>query len=98
MRLIGDGDSSVFARIREEVPVWGRFVAKEECANHICKCYRSNLEKLVTENPLYKGKHHLSKSTRVRFVSALRCSIRVRSKELKEKKCDKATAVKKINS
>ena len=96
MRLIGDGDSSVFARIREEVPVWGRFVAKEECANHICKCYRSNLEKLVTENPLYKGKHHLSKSTRVRLVSALRCSIRVRSKELKEKKCDKATAVKKL--
>ena len=43
MRLVGDGDSSVFAKIREEVPNWGRYVVKEEFANHINKCYPSNL-------------------------------------------------------
>ena len=26
MRIIGDGDSSVYARIKEEVPVWGRYM------------------------------------------------------------------------
>ncbi|CAC5417662.1 unnamed protein product [Mytilus coruscus] len=86
MRIVGDGDSSVFAKIREEVPGWGRSVKQEECANHVSKCYRSNLEKLVTDNPLYKGRHHLSKTTRVRLVCALRCAIRVRSKDFKEKK------------
>ncbi|XP_071148268.1 uncharacterized protein [Mytilus edulis] len=96
MRVVGDGDSSVFATIREGVPGWGRQVTKEECANHICKCYRSNLEKMVTENPLYKGRHHLSKTTRVRLVSALRCAIRFRSKELKEQTVDVSTAIKRL--
>jgi hypothetical protein len=31
MRVVGDGYSSVFARIREEIPGWGRYVTKEEC-------------------------------------------------------------------
>ena len=97
MRVVGDGDSSVFARIREEVPGWGRNVTKEESATHICKCYRANLENLITDNPLYKGKHHLSKNTRVRLVSALRCAIRVRSKEFHDKTFDKATAIKKLS-
>jgi len=98
MRLVGDGDSSVFSRIRQEVPGWGRYVAKEECANHICKCYRTNLEKLVSDNQLYKGRHHLSKTTRVRLVSAVRCAIRVRSKEYNDKKCDKNTATKRLSN
>jgi hypothetical protein len=51
------------------------------------------LEKLVSDNQLYKGRHHLSKTTRVRLVSAVRCAIRVRSKEYNDKKCDKNTAV-----
>lgn len=96
MRVVGDGDSSVFAKIREEVPGWGRYVTKEECANHVSKCYRSNLEKLVTDNPLYKGRHHLSKTTRVRLVSALRCGIHVRSNEFAQKTCDRQTAIKKL--
>ncbi|XP_062575148.1 uncharacterized protein LOC134237079 isoform X2 [Saccostrea cucullata] len=82
MRIIGDGDSSVFAKIREEVPLWGRAVEKEECANHVCKCYRSNLEKLVTDNPLYKGKHNLTKKVRIQLVSAVR--VRGKQKENKE--------------
>lgn len=81
MRIVGDGDSSVYAKIREEVPEWGRDVQKEECANHVCKCYRSNLEKLVMNNPLYKGRHNLTKKVRVQLVSAVRCAIRVRAKQ-----------------
>ena len=30
MNVIADGDSSVYARIREEVPVWGCHVKKAE--------------------------------------------------------------------
>ena len=79
MTIIADGDSSVFARIKEEVPIWGQSVQKAECANHVCKCLRSNLEKLVDENPSYKGKGNLPKSTRIRIVSSVRCAIRMRS-------------------
>ena len=98
MRVIGDGDSSVFAKIRDNIPCWGSDVSKEECSNHVCKCYRSNLEKLVSENLLYKGKHHLTKTTRVRLVSALRCAIRVRSNEYNDKKINKTEAIAKLRS
>ena len=80
MTLIADGDSSVYARIREDVSVWGEFVKKAECANHVCKCLRGNLEKLVDENPSYEGKGNLPKSTRIRQVSSVRWAIRMRSK------------------
>ncbi|CAG2243766.1 unnamed protein product [Mytilus edulis] len=52
-----------------------------ECANHITKCLRGNLENLVNENPSYKGKGKLCKRTRIRIVSAVRCSIRRKSSE-----------------
>lgn len=42
---------------------------------------RSNLEKLVNENPEYKGKGKLAKQIRVRIVSSIRCAIRMRSLE-----------------
>ncbi|CAG2211913.1 unnamed protein product [Mytilus edulis] len=81
MHLIGDGDSSVYSQIQQKVPVWGKHVKKIECANHTCKCLRSNLEKLVVETPTYKGKGKLCKRTRIRITSAVRCAIRMRSKE-----------------
>ncbi|XP_078329794.1 uncharacterized protein LOC144624228 [Crassostrea virginica] len=81
LKLIADGDSSVYAKIHEEVPIWGKYVTKIECSNHACKCLRSNLEKLVNDNPIYKGQNKLSKPTRVRLVSAVRCAIRMRSQE-----------------
>ncbi|XP_021338853.1 uncharacterized protein LOC110440231 [Mizuhopecten yessoensis] len=81
MRLIADGDSSVFATIQECVPIWGREVSKLECANHICKCLRSSLEKLVVDKPAYKGKGRLTKFMRVRLTTAVRCAIRLRSKD-----------------
>ena len=57
MTLIADGDSSVYARIREDVSVWGEFVKKAKCANHVCKCLRGNLEKnLFMKIPVIKAK------------------------------------------
>ncbi|XP_050390274.1 uncharacterized protein LOC126809647 [Patella vulgata] len=91
MRLIADGDSSVFARIQETVPVWGPYVTKLECANHACKCLRSNLEKLVDRKNQYKGKGKLTQAVRVRLVSAVRCAIRMRSEDL-----DRQSAARKL--
>ncbi|XP_069134324.1 uncharacterized protein [Argopecten irradians] len=89
MNIIGDGDSSVFARIREDGPIWGKQVQKLECSNHVCKCIRSHLEALVDENPSYKGKGNLCKSTRIRLTSSIRCAIRMRSSLPDKKKAAK---------
>lgn len=43
--LVGDGDSSVFPRIRKSVS-YGRSVTKIECANHVVRCYTSKLHTL----------------------------------------------------
>ena len=59
-RFIGDGDSSVYPTLIQNVPGWGYAIKKLECANHGCKCYRGGLEKLVQENPAYKGKGGLT--------------------------------------
>ncbi|VDI80109.1 Hypothetical predicted protein [Mytilus galloprovincialis] len=83
MRLVADGDSSVEARIRQHVPVWGQRVEKIECANHACKCLRSHLEQLVMDKPSYKGKNKLTKANRLRITSSIRCAIRRRAQEEK---------------
>ncbi|XP_060598342.1 uncharacterized protein LOC132752084 [Ruditapes philippinarum] len=77
-KIIADGDSSVFPQLQEKVPVWGTSIEKLECANHTCKCLRSNLEKLVIEKPYYKGKGKLTKINRLRLTTAVRCAIRMR--------------------
>jgi hypothetical protein len=79
MRLTADGDSFVYARNQEQVPIWGSRVSKIECANHACKCLRSSLERLVSDKPEYKGKGKLTLQTRVRLVKGVRCAIRMRS-------------------
>ena len=81
IRFIGDGDSSVFPMLIAEVPGWGKAIQKVECANHACKCYRANLEKLVQQNPTYKGKGGLTGKMRQRLTSAARCAIKMRSEE-----------------
>lgn len=50
---IGDGDSSVYARIQEGCP-YGRYVKKVECANHVTRALNDNLHKLAddTKYPL----------------------------------------------
>jgi len=66
MRFIGDGDSSVYPTLLNSVTEWGRDIKKIECANHACKCFRSSLEKLVADNPSYKGKGGLTLKMRKR--------------------------------
>ena len=70
-----------------------RDIVKIECANHSCKCLRSSLEKLVDAKPHYKGAHKLSKRTRERLVTAVRCAIRMRSQE-----SDKTSAARKLEA
>ena len=91
MRFIGDGDSSVYRTLVQNVPVWGHAIKKMECANHACKCYRGALEKLVQENSSYKGKGGLTEKMRRRLTSSARCAIRMRSKE-----SDKSRALKSL--
>jgi hypothetical protein len=67
--------------LQDKVPVWGTSIENLECANHICKCLRSNLEKLVIGKPHYKGKGKLTKITRLRLKTAVRCAIRMRSRD-----------------
>ena len=62
---------------------------KIECANHVCKCYRSSLEKLVDENPKYKGKGGLTLKMRKRLACAARSAIKSRSQEPDVKKAIK---------
>ena len=79
LKFVRDGDSSVYPTLLETVPLWGRDIKKLECANHACKCYRGSLEKLVAENPSYKGKGGLTSKMRKRLTSAARCAIKMRS-------------------
>jgi len=81
MRIIADGDSSTFSKLQEHIAVWGTDIRKLECANHTCKCVRSNLEKLVAEKKHFKGKGKLSGRNIIRLTTALRCAIKMRSKD-----------------
>ena len=50
----------MYPTLINNVPGWGRYIEKLECANHACKSYRSGLEKLVQDKPLYKGRGGLT--------------------------------------
>lgn len=45
LAFIGDGDSSVFAQLKEKVP-YGGFIKKFECKNHVIKNYTNALYKV----------------------------------------------------
>ncbi len=94
MRIIGDGDSNTLSKLISEGPHWCKHIVKIECANHACKCLRSSLEKLVEENPHYKGKHGLSKVRMVKISAGVRCAIRMRNKEIE--KIGKVKAIAKL--
>ena len=81
IRMIGDGDSSAYSKIVKNLPDWGKYVVKIECANYCVKCLRGSLEKLVAQKSHYKGAKMLSRQQRVRLVTAVRSAIRMRSKE-----------------
>ena len=78
--FIGDGDSSVYPTLISSVPL-EYAITKIECANHCIKCYRTALEKLVQDNPSYKGKGKLTESMRKQLTKAARSAIIMRSKE-----------------
>ena len=79
MSVIGDGDSSVMATIRQAVP-YGMFVNKIECANHACKTYRSKLESIAKDNPQFRGKGGLTKKAIQRLTVGARVAIAKHSK------------------
>ena len=78
-RFVGNGDSSVYLTVIENIPGWGWYIEKLECAKHACKCYRSGLEKLVQDKPSYKGRGGLTQKMRCQLTT--RCAIKMRSKE-----------------
>ena len=89
-KFIGDGDSSVWSTLVSAVP-WGFAIEKVECANHSVKCFRTQLENLVSNNPSYKGRGKLTEAMRKLLTRAARCVIVMRSKEP-----DRTTAIIKL--
>ena len=79
-KFIGDGDSSVRYAPVNSIP-WGFAIEKIECANHAVKCFCTDLETLVQDNPRYKGRGKLTEAMRKRLTKAARCAIVMRSKE-----------------
>ncbi len=81
MQCIGDGDSSVHARLISEGPdsCCSTLFKKVECANHCCKCFRTALDKLVADNTSYKGKGKLTKHACIRMTGVMRVAIKVNS-------------------
>lgn len=41
--MIGDGDTSVYVKVKENV-LYRRNIIKKECANHVVKCYTKSLK------------------------------------------------------
>ncbi|KAL1458849.1 hypothetical protein MTO96_043421 [Rhipicephalus appendiculatus] len=60
--FIGDGDSSVYYQIQTKVD-YGRFIKKNECANHVVKCYTSRLYGIAKES---KGTRSLLSAPRIK--------------------------------
>ena len=79
MCVIGDGDSSVMATVQQSV-VYGPFIQKIECANHVCKGYRSRLETLAADHPEFRGRGGLTKRAMQRLTVGARVAIRMHSK------------------
>jgi hypothetical protein len=73
--LIGDGDSSVFARVRERAP-FGYKIKKMECANHMVKCYTSKLYTMVNNVKYDTKSRSLLRKEIKRLKSAARCAIK----------------------
>ena len=60
---------------------WGFAIEKVECANHSVKCFHSQLENLVSNNPSYKHRGKLTEAMWKRLTRAACCAIVMRSKE-----------------
>lgn len=62
--FIGDGDSSVYYQLQTRVD-YGRFIKKNECANHVVKCYTSRLYSIAKES---KGTRSLLSGPRIKRI------------------------------
>ena len=47
--------TALHSTVIENASGWGRSITKLECTNHAWKCYRGLLERLIQDNPSYKG-------------------------------------------
>ena len=81
MKFIGDGDSSVYPTLLQNVPGWGHAIKKFKCANNACKCYKGARENLGPDNQSYKGSGGITLKMQKRLVSSARAAIRMRSRE-----------------
>ena len=77
MKLVGDGDSSVLSSIQQGVPIWGRYVRKIECVNHVLKNYRSRLEEIAKQNSAYRGAGRLTQKQIRRLTAGARAAIKM---------------------
>jgi len=77
LQYIGDGDSSVFYKLRQSVS-YGSYIQKEECANHVTKNYTKYLHNVVKTK---KGMHSkfLSNDIILKLTKNLRGAIKKNS-------------------
>ena len=77
--FIGDGISSVYSKIVENVR-YDRRVKKKECANHAVRCYRKSLHDLVNTHTEWKGRKSLTEQKIKRIAAGTRAAIRMHIK------------------
>ncbi|KAK4876863.1 hypothetical protein RN001_009369 [Aquatica leii] len=78
-----NGDSSVYARIIERVN-YGRSLIKLECANHVTRCYTSNLHKISLKTTHDIDSRRILRTHIPRLSTAVRSAIINNSKTTKD--------------
>ncbi|XP_063238957.1 uncharacterized protein LOC134540255 [Bacillus rossius redtenbacheri] len=73
--FVGDGDSSVYAKLVQNVS-YGRTIQKLECANHCIKNYTGHLHKLAADKTFPPDSRKLLKQSIPRLTAAARGAIR----------------------
>lgn len=92
--VVGDGDSSVYTRILENVS-YGRYVIKLECANHVTRAFTSNLHK-ITKNTSFDCAARNIVRLRISGFSALIRTIVARTRDIHNLRTDLKNSTKHI--
>jgi len=75
LKFVGDGDSSVYAKIQEKV-LYGKQVRKMECTNHALKNYGKHLRKTKADTSVnLEGRKLLTEKKIKLLVKRAKCSI-----------------------
>lgn len=75
LKYVGDGDSSVMAKIREKCP-YGYRVQKVPCKNHLMRCYTSGLYSVALNSALkFPEARKMLRGKIDRLVKAANCAI-----------------------